>query len=447
MKISLKFLLVFLFALFSCGSNPPESQNDLSGEFIPPDDPGLSTYRTAQFSVEWQFVTSDQVDWETAIHIPAIAVSTDEIGRITEAAGLWRGRPSDNVNAAELAPLLRINYLDNTEIVTFHRADGEPHEINSCFGYRITRSEAGNSTTMEYLDEYGNAMVLQSEIARLQVENEGEGWYVRTQYDENNTPLALSTQSRVFRTRYLIDSRQNQLVTENTDNSGELLPLYGEVYRIERTFNASGHLTEIKRLDENGEVVEDPNNPGWQIYQRSPTGLTTGFRTLDSAGRPSVDCYGTYSSVFEYDQYGRMTFMAWYDISGNPSAIGGVWANTTEFDDRYLISTASTLGPDSEVVDMLGIAVKVFEMDSIGNKISVTYFDQHGEPARDAADVHRYRFIYGNHCRILERQVWDSSNEPDTSTRGFHIERYIYDEDGNILRTEYLDRAGEVIRD
>ncbi|MCD4707240.1 MAG: hypothetical protein K8S62_05830 [Candidatus Sabulitectum sp.] len=446
MKYSLETAWLFLFAVLSCGSNSPEAQENFSSTFIPPDDPGLSTYRTAQFSVDWQLTARDQVDWDTALHIPAIAVTTDENSRITETAGLWRGRPSDNVNVAGLAPLIRISYLDNTETITFHRADGEPHETNRFFGYRITRSEAGNSTVLEYLDEYGNTMVLQSGVARLQVENEGEGWYIRTQYDVENTPAPISPQSPIFRIRYLLDSQQNQLATENTNNSGESLPLYGEVYRIERSFNADGHLTEMKKLDENGEVVEDPNNPGWQIYQRSPTGLTTGFRMLGSNGEPFTDSYGTYSSEFEYDHYGRMTFMAWFDINGNPSAIGGVWANVTEFNDRHLITTASTLGSDSELMDVLGIAEKVFEKDSIGNNISVTYFNQNGEPARDQADVHQYRYIYGRHCRLLERQIWNSSNEPDTSTRGFHIERYLYDQDGNFLRTEYLDKTGEVFR-
>lgn len=447
MKILPVIILLCVFAVLSCGSGLPAESESQSTVFIPLDDSGLSTYRNAQFNIEWRLVANDEVDWNTALHVPTVSVTTDENDRIIEAAGLWRGRPSDNVVVAGLAPVLRISYRDSVETVTFHWADGESCEANGFSGYRITRFDSGNRIVLEFLDESGEPVVMPSGIAGIQIENEGQGWYVQTQNDENDIPIALSPGSSVFRTHRLVDSQLNELVTENTDNSGEPVPIYGQVYRIEKAFDSNGYLSEVIRLNSDGRVASESGNPGWETYQRSQEGFTVGYSYFDSSGAPSVDRYGTSFGVFEYDQYGRMISMTSYDVNGDPVAIGGVCTQTTEYDYEYQTNTLFTLGADGELVDVIGIAEKVFEVDSIGNTIRVSYFDRNGEPARDNLGVHQYTFVYANHGVMLERQVWSPSGEPDTTDTGVHIERYVYDENGDYMSTVCLNLEGETVLD
>ena len=444
MKNLMLISLLFLFIVLSCGSSSPGAQNDLPAGFIPPDDPGLAVFRTAVFTVDWQLITRDQIDWETAAHVPSIQVTYDENDRITETVGLWMGRPSDNVIVARYSPMLRINYEEGVETITFHWSDGEPCGEIGFWGFRITRSDDGNISVMEFLAEDGSILVDRSGIAYRQIEYSGDGWYLETTHDETGAQVPIMG-SDVYAIRQQLNSQMNQIATESTDSLGELISVFGEVYRIERDFDAAGHLIEVKRYGSDGQNIEGPGNPAWETYEVSPSGLTTGFALLAPDGSSSVNQYGVHSNVIEYDQYGRIVFTAGFGTSGDPVTVGGVWANTIEYDDDNLQTTAQTLDQNRELVNLNGFSTVVTEKDSVGNTITISFYDCSGEPARDAIEVHRYRFIYTSHCKLLERQVWDSSNEPDTSSMGFHSERNLFDDKGTFLRTEYHDTDGQLL--
>ncbi len=438
MKILLSSLLLFLFIFLSCGSSTPEVQNDLTGGFSPPEDPGLSVYRTAVFTVDLNLIVRDEIDWETAVQIPSIQVTYDDSGRIIEAVGLWMGRPSDRINVANLAPMLRINYDIGIETMTFHWTDGNPFNEEGLSGYRITGSDDDVFSTMEFLNEDGSVLIDPSGIAYRQIEHEGDGWYIETMHDEDDALVPFS-ENGVYAVRQQLNSLKNQIATENTDSIGQLLPLFGEVYRIERDFDSTGHLIERKNYDSSGQIIESPNSPGWETYEVSNSGLTTAFSVFHPDGSPTVDRYGVNTNTIEYDQYGRITKTAMYDINGDPTTIANVWGTEKEFDDVLLQTTATTIDHNGETVDSNGFATVVTRSDIYGNNSTVSFFNSNGEPAYDNIDVHQYRFIYTEHCKLLEWQVWNSTGEPDTCSLGFHTELYVYDENGNFLQTEYLD--------
>ena len=438
MKIQLSTVMLFLFIFLSCGSNTPEAQDDLAGGFSPPEDPGLSVYRTAVFTVDLNLIVRDEIDWETAVHIPSIQVSYDENGRIIEAVALWMGRPSNRINVANFSPMLRINYDHGIETVAFHWADGEPFREMGFCGYRITRSDDDVFSTMEFLNADGSVLIDPSGIAYRQIEHEGDGWFIETMHNEDDALVPFS-ENGVYAVRQQLNSLKNQIATENVDSIGLLLPVTGEVYRIERDFDIAGHLIERKKYDSDGQIIERPGSPGWETFEVSHSGLTTAFSVLGPNGFPAADMYGVSTNVIEYDQFGRITKTIRYDINGDPATIAGIWGTKTEYDDDFLQTTATTFDHNGEPVDSNGFATIVKKSDIYGNNTSSSFFDSNGDPAYDSIDVHQYRFIYTEHSKLLERQIWNSSGTPDTCSLGFHIELYVYDENGNFLQTEYLD--------
>ena len=444
MEIPKVVALLFLFSILSCGSATPEAQDDLAGGFSPPEDPGLSVFRTAVLTADLHLIVKDVIDWETAVHIPSIQVSYDDNGRITEAVGLWMGRPSDRVNVANFSPMLRINYDQGIETAAFHWADGEPFRDMGFCGYRIVRSDDNVFSTMEFLQEDGSVLVDPSGIAYRRIENEGDGWYIETMHAEDHALVPFS-ENGVYAVRQRLNSLKNQIATENVDSIGQLLPITGEVYLIERDFDSTGHLIERKKYDSDRQIIESHGNPGWETFEVSPSGLTTAYSVLDPDGSPALDMYGVSTNVIEYDQYGRITRTTRYDINGDPTTIAGVWGTEKQYNDDLLQTTATSFDHNGEPVDSNGFATVVTKSDIYGNNRSITFFNSNGDPAFDSIDVHQYRFIYTEHCKLLERQVWNSSGEPDTCSMGFHTELYIYDENGNFLETEYLDVNGDAI--
>jgi len=444
LRTSVAVASLLLFSILSCGIGPQVEEVNTSTGFTPPADPGLAVYREAVLSVDLLLLPKDEIDWETAVHTSSVQVTRDEGGRITEAVGLWMGRPSDRVNVAHFSPMLKISYDSGIETVTFHWANGEPFSETGLCGYRITRSDDGVFSTMEFFQEDGSVLVDPSGIAYRQIENEGDGWYIETMHDESGMLVPLS-ENGVYAIRHRLDSMKNQIATENTDSFGELLPLTGEVYLIEREFDTTGHLIEVKKYDSGGHLSESPGNPAWETYEVSSSGLTTAFSFLDPDGSPTVDQYGVSSNVIEYDQFGRITRTEGYDINGNPITIAGVWGTEKRYDDSLLQTTSTTFDNNGEPVDSNGFATVVTISDLYGNSSSVSYYDSNGDPCIDGIGVHQYRFIYTSHGKLLERQVWNSLGEPDTCSLGFHTEFYTYDENGNFLGTEYQDENGQTI--
>ncbi len=444
MKIPFSAIMLFLLILVSCGSATPEDQEDLADGFSPPENPGHSVFRSAVQSVDLHLIVRDEINWETAVHIPSIQVTYDDNGRIIEAVGLWMGRPSDRVNVANFSPMLKISYEQNIQTVVFHWANGEPFKEMGFCGYRITRSDDDVFSTMEFLNEDGSVLIDPSGIAYRQIEHEGDGWYIETMHDEDDALVPFS-ENGVYAVRQQLNSLKNQIATENTDSIGQLLPITGEVYRIERDFDSTGHLIERRRYDSTGQIVESPGSPGWETFEVSASGLTTAFSVFHADGSPTVDYYGVSTNTMEYDQYGRITKTARYDLNGAPTTIAGVWGTEKEYDDVLLQTTATTFDHNGEPVNSNGFATVVTRSDIYGNSSNVSFFNSDGEPAFDNIDVHQYRFIYTEHSKLLERQVWNSSGAPDTCSLGFHTELYLYDEIGNFQETAYLDVNGETL--
>ncbi len=438
MKVPLTIITLLLLAVLSCGSNTEEAQNDLASGFSPPEDPGLSVYRTAVQTVDLHLTVRDEIDWETAVHVPSIQVTYDENGRITEAVGLWMGRPSDRVIVANFSPMLKVDYDNGIEDVAFHWANGEPfNEMGFC-GYRITRSDDNSSSTMEFLNEDGSVLIDPSGIAYRQIENVGDGWFMETMHDENGIQVPISDNG-VFGIHHRLDSLKSQIATENLDSLGNPLPLFGEVYLIEREFDTTGHLIARKRIGSDGHMIESSNTPGWEIFEVSESGHTTSFLELDIDGLPVADLYGVTSNEIEYDQFGRVTLNARYGVDGTPVDISGVWATEITYDDELNHAVSTTLDNNGEPVDSNGFATVLTETDSLGNNTSISFFDSDGAVAFDGIEVHQYKLLYTDHSKLLERQVWNASGEPDSCSLGFHIELYVYDEDGNFQITEYFD--------
>lgn len=440
-----------IFSLFaalcvtaSCGSGPGGDTVETSrSRFVPPADPGVEMYRSARFTPDWRLRPMNPVDWETAIGIPAVGVTRDEEGRVTEAAGFWRGRRSDIVPVAEHPPLLRFSYGGDLTTITFHYADGHPFSMQGIRGYTVTRDPASETSVLAFLGEELEPVPMDEGIWSISFEPDSGNWYSRVLRDSSGEP---ARGPEVFTNRYLMNDDGHPVALEMRDQYGDLVPLRGNVFRYEMSYDGNGNIIESRRLDLQGVPVVDPAYPGWQTYEVSDEGLTLGYTLLGPGGEPVENSQGVHSAVFTYDRYGRILEMKSFDLEGEPAAPGGVWNTRREYDDTLLRTSVTKIDPLGEPVEVTGVARTVMFHDSLGNVTEISYWDSAGEPARDPLGVHRYTYTYGDHARRAELRIWEPGGEPGTSSHGYHVERFIYDANGNLVATEQLDPDGEPVR-
>jgi|GEM_PF-2979043 len=437
---------VFLMMLLSaaCGSGSGNgAETTASTVAAPPEDTGLDTYRMAMFTPDWRLLPLQGVDRGTALRIPSIGLAYDEEGRVTEAAGLWKGRRSDNVLVAETAPLLMFSHGDGEEWITFHHADGSPLPMQGVYGYGISRSAESAEATMRFLGEDMETIPMDGEVWSILFRPEGDGWHSRVLCDsaglELHGPGSMSN-------RYLLSEDGRVTAIEVVGEGGERVPLSEGVYRLEMSYDNDGNILERRRLDENGIPVEDQDYPGWQTYEISDEGMTVGFRILDPDGGPAEDGYGKHRGEFIYDDYGRIVETRTYDAGGNPVTVGGVWSTRREYDDAAMRTTVTKLGTDGEPVEISGVATTVMLNDPVGNVTDISYWDAAGEPATDPIGVHRYTYSYDEHSRRIELRIWEPSGEPGTSSQGHHSEEFVYGDNGDIQYTRRYDMQGQPLQ-
>lgn len=433
MKIAVLFLLL---SFLSCAGSPEPS----TSTFEPPPDPGLDMYRNAFFTPDWRLIPQNQISWETAVHIPSVGISYDPQGRIIEAAGFWRGRRSDNVPVAGFTSHLKFSYDEDYESISFHYSDGSSFSLQGICSYRIQRQPETSSSILEFLEEDQQQISLYGVVWSIHFSPDSGGWFNRMMCDSTGIPI-VSTE--MAHNRYWFDANGNVTAIEAMNINGSRLPLQEGVFRIEMSCDPQGNITERVRFDENGFPVSDPSNPGWQLYDIAEDGLTLGYKVLDSNGEPTTDFTGIHRGEFEYDEYGRMTSSMSYDLAGSRHVTNGIWAHTIEYNDPDLAVISRRIDASGVPVELMGISETVSGFDSLGNLVSISYYNNAGEPARDDLNVHSYRFLFGEHCQMLEKQVWETSGEPGISSGGYHIERYTYSNDGSLSGIEHFDEHGE----
>ncbi|MBD3278243.1 MAG: hypothetical protein GF388_08085 [Candidatus Aegiribacteria sp.] len=435
------FVIIAMVLFAACGAGAESDAEAASaGEFSPPANPGLDTYRMAIFTPDWRLVPLQPVDWETALKIPSVGLAYDDQGHITEAAGLWRGRRSDNVLVAEHPPLLRFSYSEGSETITFHYADGTPFSMQGVYGYSIIRDEVNGTPLLSFLGEDMEAVPSGGVIWGIKLRPDGEGWFDSVQMDSAGAELLGPD---VVHNRYLLNDEGRVAAIEMLNSAGERLPMGQDIYRIEISYDTNGNIVERKRLDENGTPVENSEVPGWQTYQISEEGLTLGFEVLDPDGNPAEDSFGNQRGEFIYDQYGRLLENRSYDAEGEPVVVGGIYFTRIEYNDAELSKTVTKYGPDEQPVELSGIASTVMHSDSVGNVIDISYWDAEGEPARDPIGVHRYTYSFDEHSRRVSLEIWEPEGEPGVSSQGHHSEEFVYDENGVFQYTRRYDLEGQ----
>jgi len=432
-----------LVLMTACGSGAGTGTETAGAEgYVPPDDPGLDTYRMAIFTPDWRLLPLQPVDWETALRIPCIGLEYDDQGRILQASGLWRGRASNNVLVADFAPLLRFDYFEDHETITFRYSDGTPFPVQGVCGYRVIRDEENGTTQLSFLGEDLEPVSSNSGRWGIMLRPDDDGWLISVELDSAGTELHGPDFSY---NRYRLNDSGRVTDIEMLNSAGDRLPMGMDIYRVELSYDDGGNIIERRKLDENGVPVENPDIPGWQTYDISEDGLTLGFQMLDPEGNPYEDAFGIIRGEFIYDQYGRLLETRSYDLEGEPIVIGEICFTRNEFDDPELMTRVTTCGSDGEPVELAGIASTVMHSDSVGNVVDLSYWDAEGEPARDPIGVHRYTYSFYEYSRRLKLTIWEPSGEPGISSQGHHSEEFIYDENGDFQSTRRFDLEGQPV--
>ncbi len=299
--------------------------------------------------------------------------------------------------------------------------------------HRYELDDRGQVIEERFEDEAGNLTPTTEGYARIKRVYSTEGMPTEAAYfDSEGRPAC--TQQGYARLQMEYDARGNLVRETFLDDAGEPVPGAGGFSGIRRVFGAGGQVLGERYLDRSGQLTA-----GTEGYARQT-------REYDERGNPlRIEYYRDdgdmiRQDLWEYDERGFSTGVAYLDGAGGPLEVDGIakqrWRNNAR--DDPLETTFYDAEGEPETSG--GYAGVRSEYDFFGNEIEEIYLDGDRNPTANDQGIGVIVWRYDSRQRPLEQRYLDTFRDPVIHPDlGYAVQKWEYDERGNPYRESYLD--------
>lgn len=388
------------------------------------------------------------------------------------------GKPSSDGTNYPVATILYDKWGNRIK-ETYSDTEGNPmlRKDNNTAGFAYEYNDKGECVRMMYLGVDGNP-TYNDGVAGAVKEYDGNG-YVRklTYVDAQGRPAVNSGENgiRVTSIEYLSDAKGNVLEYKLRDLNGNFIDTPGFAYKkceydsvgnqlrevyldsegnaykpvqygfagIKCEYNPQGRLIKRAFIDESGELMESPQQKfSYMEREFDVRGNVTSVSFFNAKGEPTLSNENIASVKYEYDENGNEVSRRFYDTKGRPVAVAGLYCGLDmEYDSHGNMVSERYLNADGKPFIVRGKSGTVWEYDSLGNVVKERPLSLSGGLASGMLEIRKKYDTRGNQT---ECSFHNEAGKPEECDEGFHMVKYDYDSNNNVISQEYRGNDGRL---
>lgn len=305
---------------------------------------------------------------------------------------------------------------DNLIKVEYQTIDGEParDDTDGTYIYTMEYDELGNLIGAYHLDANGNLMLPQN------INYAG----VKYLYDDNGLLSEATFIGTDGKPGYALAAGYAKIAFQYDENG----------YETKRTF-----------YDLNGEICTSSFGFASMSCINDDRGNTLEMWNYDIDGNLTLNSDGHAGYKYSYDEKGNIIQYVQFGIDGQPN-VGqdGTAGYIAEYNDIGLNTKYICIDKDLKpTFSSNGIAIIKYEYDQRGNNIKTMYYDlAESTLAISNEDIAGYISVYDDNGNETERVFINDKNEACQIKYGYSSIKWVYDEQGNLLKYRYYDLDG-----
>ncbi len=411
--------------------------------------------------------------------------------------GIYKMSPKERAHASEYYRFTKYRGdVIRVECVNSYGTVIEPVMTNAFTDYPILEFDYNNHQVTAVVQKDATGKV----IARKEIQHNPDTNEMAIDFhspSNNLDSLSLSSDMSAYTVGDRnTDSKSEIIRLRNTyDNEGRLiLSLYQKdnrgtpacdsngVYGKAYEYNDLGLIRQVYNLDENGQVVNSKYGWASERYTYNEMGDPICSEMFDAAGNRTRGLFGYYINYVFYDSYGNpirweardgkdrlMCTEKGYAVQQIEFNDAGLYYSAKylddreqpvcstefyhelrfDFDDRGRATAQHLFGTDGQPVysPTLGFSSTVQTLDENGRLLEQHYLDTQGNPSYcHQIGAWGLRCTYDENGNPLTLTSLDENWEPTVRKDGFVTEYHHRNADGQLIRCEFLDAEGNLVR-
>ena len=218
-------------------------------------------------------------------------------------------------------------------------------------------------------------------------------------------------------------------------------------YRFE--YDKRGLMTARYCLDGSGSLVRCADN--WAAisrYEYDRSGNMVKESYFDTDSMPCYNKNGIYSmAVAEYDSDNNLVKTSYFSADGRPMLISEGYSSATfEYDSKRKLTDVSYFDTDGRpCYSKNGYHQMKYKYDEKGNEIEYAYYDEYGRPYSKRGLEQKIVKSYDSFNREISLEFLDRNGRPVNGTEGYSRREYEYSMNGQLVEVAYYDAGGNLV--
>lgn len=275
---------------------------------------------------------------------------------------------------------------------------------------------------------------------------------VKTEYYNLNGSLALNIYGfAVYENQYINGYKVKEIGYDSLHNitSGFAITTMGAIVKSE--YDSSGNRIKISYFDKNENPVKSSIGVHETVSIFNARNMLIEKSYFDTSGNPFLNRDGAHKDIYTRDEMGRISTLSSYDSAGDPikTYIDRVFMLKYKYDE-FSRKTETSFWKDSitSMPNWNGYYKAKTKFNEQGLILEFSYYDRDDAPfiCLDGASMERY--FYNEEGNVGECQFLHNNNPitiKNLITSGYSIMKYGYNENGFINEITFLDEDSKPV--